>query len=306
MTACRQPHTAQQWGYSNGKPDEDKYSGGGGGSSGNTVPRPPDREEDSSQPAAPPPKKTRSAQLLLHSLHCASYKVLPIAVVLSTKGPLCGGPASAQVGEAEAPESDVRPPDVLWTSLHAGRCRPTLLAPLKSVVGGAVAIWDIAELTSAQRAKRSRTEARDIALRTKEIVDLIADAVPDPSEIPPSMLLSIDGFTLINSSPSSALDEIRCGMEAIELSGSLSCLVHLNRHDRTIQGIKTRLDAEYRDFLAASALRVEVQQAANALIQAQMQSEIKMVSASTFFWLAPDVLAVPHLCIGIGSPVRYA
>ncbi|KAJ7206153.1 hypothetical protein C8J57DRAFT_1484861 [Mycena rebaudengoi] len=209
-------------------------------------------------------------------------------------------------GEAEAPESDVRPPDVLWTSLHAGRCRPTLLAPLKSVVGGAVAIWDIAELTSAQRAKRSRTEARDIALRTKEIVDLIADAVPDPSEIPPSMLLSIDGFILINSSPSSALDEIRCGMEAIELSGSLSCLVHLNRHDRTIQGIKTRLDAEYRDFLAASALRVEVQQAANALIQAQMQSEIKMVSASTFFWLAPDVLAVPHLCIGIGSPVRYA
>ncbi|KAJ7227964.1 hypothetical protein C8J57DRAFT_1534749 [Mycena rebaudengoi] len=56
--------------------------------------------------------------------------------------------------------------------------------------------------TLQEHAKRSRTEACDIALRTKKIVDLIADAVPDPSEIPPSMLLSIDRFTF-------ALDEIR-------------------------------------------------------------------------------------------------
>ncbi|KAJ7194638.1 hypothetical protein C8J57DRAFT_1739073 [Mycena rebaudengoi] len=160
-------------------------------------------------------------------------------------------------------------PDVLWTSLHALKESADVFPPLKSAVGGVVAIWDIAE-----RAKHSRTEARDIALRTKEIIDLIADAVPDGSETPPSMLLSIDRFTF-------ALDEIRCGTEAIALSGSLSRLVHLNRHNRTIQGIKTRLDAEYRDFLAVSALRVEVQQAANALIQAQMQSDIKMVSAST-------------------------
>ncbi|KAJ7206180.1 hypothetical protein C8J57DRAFT_1484882 [Mycena rebaudengoi] len=220
--------------------------------------------------------------------HTAQQFILYIAFILPLIRDRYGVAPHPPKGEAEAPESDVRPPDVLWTSLHALKESADAFPPLKSVVGGVVAIWDIAE-----HAKRSRTEACDIALRTKKIVDLIADAVPDPSEIPPSMLLSIDRFTLINSSSSSALDEIRCGMEAIELSGSLSCLVHLNRHDRTIQGIKTRLDAEYRDFLAASALRVEVQQAANTLIQAQMQSDIKMVSASTFFWLAPDVLAVP-------------
>ncbi|KAJ7227953.1 hypothetical protein C8J57DRAFT_1252189 [Mycena rebaudengoi] len=179
-------------------------------------------------------------------------------------------------GEAEASESDVRPPRRTADFSTRAKESADTFPPLKSVVGGVVAIWDIAEC-----AKHSRTDARDIAFRTKKIVDLIADAIPDPSEIPPSMLLSIDRFTLINSSPSSALDEIRCGMEAIELSGSLSCLVHLNCHDRTIQGIKTRLDAEYRDFLAASALRAEVQQAANALIQAQMQSDMKMVSVST-------------------------
>ncbi|KAJ7227945.1 hypothetical protein C8J57DRAFT_1730734 [Mycena rebaudengoi] len=70
-------------------------------------------------------------------------------------------------------------------------------------------------------------------------------------------------------------------MEDIAPSDSLSRLVHLNRHDRTIQGIKARLDAEYRDFIAASALRVEVQQATIAQQQAQMQSDIKAVSAST-------------------------
>ncbi|KAJ7277566.1 hypothetical protein C8J57DRAFT_1582209 [Mycena rebaudengoi] len=154
-------------------------------------------------------------------------------------------------------------PDVLWTFLRALKESADTFPPPKSAVGGVVAIWDIAE----DRGPRHRVP-------DKNIVDLIADAVPDGSEIPPSMLLSIDQFTF-------ALDEIRCGMEGIALSGSLSRLAHLNHHDRTIQGIKTRLDAEYRDFLAASALRVEVQQAANALIQAQMQSDIKMVSAST-------------------------
>ncbi|KAJ7206175.1 hypothetical protein C8J57DRAFT_1534717 [Mycena rebaudengoi] len=83
-------------------------------------------------------------------------------------------------------------PDVLWTSLLALKESADAFPPLKSTVGGVVALWDIAELASAQRAKHSRTDARDIALRTKDIVDLIADVVPDPSEIPPPMLLSID------------------------------------------------------------------------------------------------------------------
>jgi hypothetical protein len=47
-----------------------------------------------------------------------------------------------------------------------------------------------------QRAKHSKADARDIALRTKEIVDIVADAVPDPSAISSPMLRSIGRFTV--------------------------------------------------------------------------------------------------------------
>ncbi|KAJ7811741.1 hypothetical protein B0H14DRAFT_3479477 [Mycena olivaceomarginata] len=46
--------------------------------------------------------------------------------------------------------------------------------PLKSAVAGAIALCDIA-----QRAKHSKSDARAVTFRTKEIMDLVADAVPD-------------------------------------------------------------------------------------------------------------------------------
>ncbi|KAJ7194639.1 hypothetical protein C8J57DRAFT_1488997 [Mycena rebaudengoi] len=78
-------------------------------------------------------------------------------------------------------------------------------------------------------------------------------------------------------------------MEAISLSGKASRLVHLGDNERIIQDIKARLDDQYRDFLAASVLRVELQQTTIAVRQAQqqtqIQSDIKQVSAVT------DILA---------------
>jgi len=129
--------------------------------------------------------------------------------------------------------------------------------PLKSAVGGAIAICDIAE-----RAKHSKSDARAVALRTKEIMDLVADAVPDGYNISPPMLLSIQRFSVL-------LDEIRCSMEVIALTGGISRVVHLNRNERLLLRIKTRLDDAYRDFLAASTLRLEVQQTELAIQQAQ-------------------------------------
>ncbi|KAJ7936015.1 hypothetical protein B0H13DRAFT_2304088 [Mycena leptocephala] len=120
--------------------------------------------------------------------------------------------------------------------------------PLKSAVGGVIVVWDIVE-----RAKHSKADARAIALRTKEILDVIADVVPDGSAIPPPMLQSIGRFTLL-------LDDIKFQMEAIVLTGGVSRIVRLNSNERSLQGIKARLDDAYRDFLAASALRLEVHQ----------------------------------------------
>ncbi|KAJ7200948.1 hypothetical protein C8J57DRAFT_1261017 [Mycena rebaudengoi] len=166
-----------------------------------------------------------------------------------------------------------------WIALGALRDSADAFPPLKSAVGGVVALWEIAK-----RAKHSKTDARDIALRTKEILDLIADAVPDGSDIPPPMLRHSAPYWRV-----SILDEIRCSMEAISLSGKASRLVHLGDNERIIQDIKARLDDQYRDFLAASVLRVELQQTTIAVRQAQqqtqIQSDIKQVSAVT------DILA---------------
>ncbi|KAJ7708023.1 hypothetical protein B0H16DRAFT_663940 [Mycena metata] len=123
-------------------------------------------------------------------------------------------------------------------------------------------------------AKNSKTDARDIALRTKEIIDVIADAVPDGSDIPPTMLQSIERFTI-------ALEEIRIRMEAVALTGGLSRLTHLRRNEHTLQAIKARLNQEYQDFLVASALRAELEQQKIAAQQTLTQSDIKTVSAAT-------------------------
>ncbi|KAJ7664969.1 hypothetical protein B0H17DRAFT_1184576 [Mycena rosella] len=137
--------------------------------------------------------------------------------------------------------------DLLWTSLLALKESADAFPPLKSAVGGVVALYEIAE-----RAKHCKADARDIAERTKVILDVIAEAVPDPSIITPPMLQDIERFTAL-------LDEIWCSMQAITLTGGLlRRLVHLNRNERTIERIKARLDVAFSDFMAASALRVEV------------------------------------------------
>ncbi|KAJ7289144.1 hypothetical protein C8J57DRAFT_1493600 [Mycena rebaudengoi] len=158
--------------------------------------------------------------------------------------------------------------DVLWTSLCALKESADAFPPLKSAVGGVVALWAIAE-----RAKHSKSDARDIALRTQEIMNVIADAVPDGSKIPPTMLQSIERFTLM-------LEEIRVSMEAITATGGVSRAVHLLENEQTVRNIKARLDEQYHDFSVASALRVEVQQTAIAQRQTETQADVEKVSAT--------------------------
>ncbi|KAJ7055294.1 hypothetical protein C8F01DRAFT_1160053 [Mycena amicta] len=146
-------------------------------------------------------------------------------------------------------------PDILWTSLTALRESSDAFPPLKSAVGGVVVLCNIAE-----RAKHSKSDARDIALRTKKILDVVAEAVPDPTAISPAMLKSIERFTLL-------LAEIHHRLEPIVRASSVSRIVSLNRNERTLAGIKAQLDDAYRDLVAASALRVEVQQTKIALQQ---------------------------------------
>ncbi|KAJ7187856.1 hypothetical protein C8R46DRAFT_3041 [Mycena filopes] len=162
-------------------------------------------------------------------------------------------------------------PDLLSTSLLALKESADAFPPLKSTVGGVVALWDIAK-----RAKRCKSDAADIAQRTEDIVCLIADAVPDPMAIPGPMLKSIEGFTYL-------LAEICATMEKIVLARWVPRVIYLNSTERTLQEIKSRLDDAYRDFQTASTLRVETQQAELAIRQKalalQQQTHIELTRA---------------------------
>ncbi|KAJ7864313.1 hypothetical protein B0H14DRAFT_2736672 [Mycena olivaceomarginata] len=149
-------------------------------------------------------------------------------------------------------------PDLLETTLLALKEASDAFPPLKSAVGGVVALRDIAE-----RAKHSKSDARDIAEQTIKILAVIASTVPDRSVIPSLLQSRIESLIDL-------LDEVRSSMEILAHTRGVSRLVHLNRNERTLSSIKARLDDEYRGFLVASALQVEAQQA--ELVKQQLET----------------------------------
>ncbi|KAJ7343863.1 hypothetical protein DFH08DRAFT_810403 [Mycena albidolilacea] len=185
-------------------------------------------------------------------------------------------------------------PDVLWTSMLPLKESADAFPPLKSAVSGAIALYQIIEQVLScyelsffswsppkKRTRHSKADALDIALRVTKIMDVVADAVPDGSDISPSMTHSIDRFSVL-------LDEIRCAMEDLCRANKISRFMHLNRNERQLQEFKSKLDNVYRDFLAASTLRLEVQQTKLAIQQkqfmiqqTQLHLELQSVSSKT-------------------------
>ncbi|KAJ7725784.1 hypothetical protein B0H16DRAFT_1593787 [Mycena metata] len=153
--------------------------------------------------------------------------------------------------------SSSRIADILSTSLIALKESADAFPVLKGAVGGALALWDIA-----RRSKHSKKQARDIAHRAETVLGLITDAVPDGSVIPPPMIRRIERFTDL-------LQEIHRLMMTMSLTNRVSRIMHLNRNESTLLNIRSQLDNAYHDFLAASALSVEAEQARIASQQAE-------------------------------------
>ncbi|KAJ7664976.1 hypothetical protein B0H17DRAFT_1184579 [Mycena rosella] len=170
-------------------------------------------------------------------------------------------------------------PDVFWTSIRALKESADAFPPLKSAVGGVIAVYEIVE-----RAKHAKSDARDVALCTKAILNVVAEAVPDPSEISLPMLQSIERFTTYICV--SLFGDIRCSMEAITLTGGITRLVNLNRNECALGAIKAQRDGAYRDFVLmfdlqmASTLRLEVQQERISVQLAQTHLEVGKVNAT--------------------------
>ncbi|KAJ7034622.1 hypothetical protein C8F04DRAFT_1101597 [Mycena alexandri] len=135
--------------------------------------------------------------------------------------------------------------DLLWTSLTALETSSDAFPALKGVVGAVVAVSKIS-----QRVKHSKKEARELAQRTVDLLERLADAIPDPTEISDHMLNNIARFE-------SVLEEIQAEMSQLASRGLRWRLMHLNRNEDSLRKFNSLLDEASRGFLIGTVVRVE-------------------------------------------------
>ncbi|KAG6811335.1 hypothetical protein H0H92_007956 [Tricholoma furcatifolium] len=116
-----------------------------------------------------------------------------------------------------------RPPDSRWPKLpsFSDTDKASLLSltqsadaspSLKNAYEGVLAVWDAAEVgpsfsvfksslltfssyVSSQRVRSNRSNAKALALRCRDILDVFADSISDPADIPPYIGRSVEEFT---------------------------------------------------------------------------------------------------------------
>jgi len=136
--------------------------------------------------------------------------------------------------------------DVAKTTLVTLERSADAFPPLKSAVGGVLAVWGAAE-----RVKSSKKNAQAVAARCREVLDVLLEVVPDHSNIPPEMLISIDKFTIL-------LKDIQEAIESLQKRRGIDSLLHLNRSEGQLLGFGQRLDNACRCFTMSGTLRTEV------------------------------------------------
>ncbi|KAJ6577774.1 hypothetical protein B0H19DRAFT_1062353 [Mycena capillaripes] len=136
--------------------------------------------------------------------------------------------------------------DIAFTSLTALRESADAFPPLKSAVGGVLALWNTAE-----RVKTSKERAQALSRRAYEVLEALTDAVPDPTNIHPSMLVSIQRFDDV-------LREARDAIAPLTKRRRLvSSVLSLNRDEATLELFNRRLDESFQTFTIAGLTRVE-------------------------------------------------
>ncbi|KAJ7760851.1 hypothetical protein DFH07DRAFT_426002 [Mycena maculata] len=182
--------------------------------------------------------------------------------------------------------------DLLYTSLSALRTSSDAFPPLQGVVGAVTSILEIS-----QRVSHSKKQARELARRSVEVLELLADLIPDATAIPEPMLAGITRFQ-------GTLEEIKTEMSRLATRGRLWRLKHLNRSEGALIRFNGRLDDASREFAIGAAVRVEAcvhtvraqisDQSGIALVHhdKQMLFLQGIIVLQTVFFYPPPVLAV--------------
>ncbi|KAJ6521658.1 hypothetical protein DFH09DRAFT_1331075 [Mycena vulgaris] len=206
------------------------------------------------------PRATRIARSREQHLLCMTKHALH--ALCPTPARLPSGPAQHQArGRHKGRAAPVPPPfdntapsflalssDSIRTSLNILRDSADVFPPLKSAVGGVLAVWDLAD-----RVSTSDENARALAWRAVGILDAIYNAVggADSASISPGMLQEILKFEQL-------LREISAAMEGQLKAGRFRRVLHLRRHESQLAGFTSRLDASSEAFKIGSSTRVEL------------------------------------------------
>ncbi|KAJ7843345.1 hypothetical protein B0H14DRAFT_3868592 [Mycena olivaceomarginata] len=138
--------------------------------------------------------------------------------------------------------------DIALTSLTALRESADAFPPLKSAVGGVLALWNTAE-----RVKTSKKKAQALSRRAYEVLEALTDAVPDPLNIPPSMLVSIQRFDDVVREACDAMNPLT------ERRRFVSSVLSLNRDEATLELFSRRLDESFQTVTIAGLTQMQTQ-----------------------------------------------
>ncbi|KAJ7840262.1 hypothetical protein B0H14DRAFT_2785280 [Mycena olivaceomarginata] len=120
----------------------------------------------------------------------------------------------------------------------------TSLTALLDAVGGVLALWNTVE-----RVKTSKEKAKALSRRAYEVLEALTDTVPDPSNISPSMLMSIQRFNNVLIEACNAMAPLTKRRRFLSL----------NRDEATLELFNRRLDESFQTFTIAGLTRVETQ-----------------------------------------------
>ncbi|KAJ6522791.1 hypothetical protein DFH09DRAFT_1421460 [Mycena vulgaris] len=166
--------------------------------------------------------------------------------------------------------------DSIRASLHLLRDSADVFPPLKSAVGGVLAVWDLAD-----RVSTSDDNAQALAWRAVGILDAIYNAVggADSGSVSPGMLQEILKFEQL-------LREISAAMKGQLKAGRFRRVLHLRRHESQLAGFTSRLDAAAEAFKIGSSTRVEL--VVNRVeLAISLRGEVQRLRAVVLFGLPP-------------------
>ncbi|KAJ7689721.1 hypothetical protein B0H17DRAFT_1066115 [Mycena rosella] len=179
--------------------------------------------------------------------------------------------------------------DALRESLTLLKDSTDVFPPLKSAVGGVLAVWDLAERVSA-----SDENAQALARRAVGILDVIYKAVGGAGPVSPELLQEMVKFEEL-------LREISAAMEEYLKAGRVRRVLYLRKQESRLTQFTARLDVAAEAFKIGSSTRTELASTRIESTSTRIEStSIRIESTSSRVELALENLQADMVTLAVG------